>query len=157
MPPKTGFRWLSRHEQLSWRAYLRGTLALTTQLDKDLQKHHDLSLSEYEILAQLSEAPDHRLRMSELATFLHYSRSRLSHTVSRMEKAGLVARYSCAEDGRGILAELTKAGRSLLETAAHTHVEGVRRYLVDPATKEDFAAVGRVFDAAAKATTDHPL
>ncbi|MPZ63669.1 MAG: MarR family transcriptional regulator [Propionibacteriales bacterium] len=157
MPPKTGFRWLSQHEQLSWRAYLRGTLALTTQLDKDLQKHHDLSLSEYEILAHLSETPEHRLRMSELATYLHYSRSRLSHTVSRMEKAGLVVRYSCPEDGRGILAELTKAGRSLLEIAAHTHVEGVRRYLVDPSTQQDFAALGRVFDAAAKATKEHPL
>jgi DNA-binding MarR family transcriptional regulator len=96
---------------------------------------------------RLSEAPDRRLRMADLADRLHQSRSRLTHTVGRLEAAELVRRTSCTSDKRGVWAELTDSGFALLEQAAPFHVEGVRENLVDLATPEDFAAVGRVFDS----------
>jgi DNA-binding MarR family transcriptional regulator len=139
--------WLDAAQQRAWRAYLVGSTLLMDRLDRDLREAHDLSLPEYEILVRLSEAPERRLRMAALADSLSHSRSRVTHTVSRMEREGLVDRVACLSDGRGVEAHLTDKGFALLETAAHTHVRGVREYLVTLASDEDFAAVGRVFDA----------
>ncbi len=140
-------RWLSEAEQHSWRAYLVGTTLLMDRLDRDLRESHHLSLPEYEILVRLSEAPGRRLRMAELADSMSYSRSRVTHTVSRMEHGGLVERTACASDGRGVEAVLTDKGADALTEAARTHVRGVRELLLDLADAGDFAAVGRVFDA----------
>jgi DNA-binding MarR family transcriptional regulator len=87
------------------------------------------------------------MRMAQLADALAHSRSRVTHTVTRMEKAGLVHRTSSPEDGRGIVCRLTDQGYALLTEAAHVHVGGVRDYLVDLVSPEDFAALGRVMDA----------
>ncbi|HSE07883.1 MAG TPA: MarR family transcriptional regulator [Nocardioidaceae bacterium] len=143
----TETRWLDQAQQRSWRAYLVGTTLLMDRLDRDLREQHDLSLPEYEILVRLSESPGHRMRMAVLAGSISHSRSRVTHTVARMEKDGLVIRGACASDGRGVEAALTQEGFSVLQAAAPTHVEGVRRFLVDLAGDEDFAAVGRVFNA----------
>lgn len=145
----TETRWLSEDQQRSWRAYLVGTTLLMDRLDRDLREQHDLSMPEYEILVRLSEAPDQRMRMAELAGSISHSRSRVTHTVARLEKDGLVQRSACASDGRGVEAVLTDQGFARLEEAAPTHVAGVRRFLVDLAGDDDFAAVGRVFDAVA--------
>lgn len=142
-------RWLDAEQQRSWRAYLVGTTLLMDRLDRDLRELHDLSMPEYEILVRLSEAPDHRMRMAQLAGSISHSRSRVTHTVARLEKDGLVTRSACASDGRGVEAVLTDEGLKRLEAAAPTHVEGVRQFLVDLAGAEDFAAVGRVFNAVA--------
>jgi DNA-binding MarR family transcriptional regulator len=85
--------------------------------------------------------------MATLADSLSHSRSRVTHTVTRLERAGLVERVACASDGRGVEAVLTTKGWSLLQDAAPLHVRSVREYLVDLVDEEDFAAVGRVFDA----------
>jgi DNA-binding MarR family transcriptional regulator len=138
--------WLDEQQQRSWRAYLVGTTLLMDRLDRELRERHHMSLSEYEILVRLSEAPGNRLRMAMLADSLSHSRSRVTHTVSRMETAGLVSRDACAADGRGVEAVLTERGKEALVGAAPTHVAGVRRLLVDLVGTEDFAAVGRVFD-----------
>jgi DNA-binding MarR family transcriptional regulator len=145
----TGTRWLTAEQQVAWRAYLLGTARLMAKLDDDLRQF-GLGINDYEILVRLSESPDRRLRMAELADRLHQSRSRLTHTVGRLEAAEYVRRTSCKSDKRGVWAELTDAGMSLLEQAAPYHVEGVRENLVDVASPEDFAAVGRVFDAVAE-------
>jgi DNA-binding MarR family transcriptional regulator len=142
----TGTRWLDSEQQVAWRAYLLGTARLTAKLDDDLRQF-GLGINDYEILVRLSEAPERRLRMAELADRLHQSRSRLTHTVGRLEAAELVRRTSCKSDKRGVWAELTDAGFSLLEQAAPYHVDGVRENLVNLASPEDFAAIGRVFDA----------
>jgi DNA-binding MarR family transcriptional regulator len=155
--PKT--HWLSSEQQRSWRAYLVGTTLLTEQLDRDLRERHDLSLPEYEVLVRLSETSDGRLRMAELADSLSHSRSRVTHTVARMEVEGLIIRTSCPSDRRGVLAEMTDKGYEVLREAAHTHVTGVREYLVDTADTADFAAVGRVFDSVADklvGSSEHP-
>ncbi|MEJ7707684.1 MAG: MarR family transcriptional regulator [Nocardioidaceae bacterium] len=80
------------------------------RLDRDLREGHGLSLPEYEILVRLSEAPEHRLRMAELADSVKNSRSRITHAVTRLEKAGLVGRSQCTSDGRGVFAILTDHG-----------------------------------------------
>jgi len=145
-PAATTVRWLDDDEQLRWRAYLLGTLALMEKLDRDL-KPHDLSMSEYEVLVRLSEAPDHTIRMADLASSTNQSRSRLTHTISRMERAGLVERVACDEDRRGVNAELTEHGHAVLVEAAPAHVRSVREGLVDVIEPADFAAIGRAFAA----------
>jgi DNA-binding MarR family transcriptional regulator len=142
-------QWLDKEQQRSWRAFLVGTTLLMDRLDRELREQHSLSLPEYEILVRLSESADGRLRMAMLADSVSHSRSRVTHTVSRMEKAGLVARDACLSDGRGVEAVLTEVGRRTLEEAAPTHVAAVRRLMVDLVDDEDFRTVGRVFDSIA--------
>jgi DNA-binding MarR family transcriptional regulator len=148
---QTAPRWLSVDQQKVWRSYLLGSARLAERLDADLREF-GLDLGEYEILVTLSEAPGRRVRMSELAEAVHQSRSRLTHTVTRMENASLVDRSSCPTDRRGVWAHLTDAGLELLELAAPTHVEAVRRNFVEAMSEEDYAAVGRAFAAVVCAT-----
>lgn len=138
--------WLTRLEQEAWRRYLYATTLLTDRLSEALQADPeiDLTLGEYEILVRLSEAPGGAIRMSDLADQVVHSRSRLTHTISRMEKRGLVERVRCAADGRGRQAQLTGAGRALLTAAAPTHVRSVRELLLDVVGHEDFLTLGRI-------------
>jgi len=147
MSEARGTRWLDADQQGSWRAFAVGVTLLLDRLDADLQHAFDVSLTEYEILVRLSERPERSMRMAQLADALAHSRSRVTHTVARMQNAGLVSRSTSPEDGRGIVCTLTDAGYALLVEAAHVHVEGVRDYLVDLASTEDFAALGRVMNA----------
>ena len=140
-------RWLDAGQQHSWRALIMGMTLLVDRLDDDLRRNHGISLTEYEILVRLSEPADRRLRMAQLADALAHSRSRVTHTVSRLEKAGLVQRQTSPDDGRGVVCTMTPAGWDLLVQMAPTHVAGVREHLVDLASPEDFAALGRVMDA----------
>lgn len=133
-----------------------GTTLLNDRLDADLRREFDLAISEYEILVRLSEN-NGAMRMAQLADAMAHSRSRVTHTITRMERAGLVARYHSTEDGRGVVARLTDQGLDLLRTAAPVHVRGVREYLVDLVAPEDFAALGRVMNAVADYLVgDHP-
>lgn len=138
--------WLSTDQQRIWRAFLGGSTVLMDQLDRDLRGAHGLSMSEYEILVRLSEAPDRSIRMAELAAQVAHSRSRITHTIARLEKAGIVARGTCSTDGRGVTAVLTDHGLAVLAQAAHTHVRGVHDYLVANASAEEFEALGRIMD-----------
>ncbi|RSN48521.1 MULTISPECIES: MarR family winged helix-turn-helix transcriptional regulator [Actinomadura] len=140
-------RWLDAAQQRDWRAYVDGSVRLSEIMERDLKAKHGLSLSEYEILVRLSEAPDRRLRMAELAENASQSRSRLSHTCARLESKGLVERDNCPSDKRGVFANLTDAGIAALEQAARDHVETVREYLIDIIEPADLEAVGRVFTA----------
>ena len=90
-------RWLTDDQQRAWRAYLLGSAVLSERLDAQL-RDHGLDLAEYEILVTLSESADRQLRMAELADAVHQSRSRLTHTVTRMEKRGLIERSTCPVD-----------------------------------------------------------
>jgi DNA-binding MarR family transcriptional regulator len=145
----TDTRWLAEDEQRSWRALLTGMTLLLGRLDDDLQRGCGLSLVEYEILVRLSEREGRKMRMAQLADALAHSRSRVTHTVTRMEKDGLVVRGSSPEDGRGVVAAMTDQGWDLLVRMAPLHVGGVREHLFDLVSREDFAAVGRVMNAVA--------
>lgn len=140
--PDADVPWLSLEQQQAWRAYLIGVARVTEALNRQLERDAGLSLSEYEILVRLSEAPDRAVRMSELATSLVHSRSRLTHTVGRMEQRGLVERQACPADKRGVNCALTQAGHDLLVAAAPGHVRAVRSHLVDRLSPEEFAALG---------------
>lgn len=136
-------RWLDATEQQQWRAWVAASTLLRERLSHELQADHGISLSDYEILVRLSEAPNRAMRMSALADHTMASRSRLSHQIDRMEKAGMVRREACPSDRRGQLAVLTDDGWANLVGAAPTHVEGVRRHLVDVLTPAQFAALGQ--------------
>lgn len=141
-PQDVAVEWLSTQEQASWRSWLSAVTLLTDRLNRDLLAEHGLSGMDYEILVRLSETPDRRIRMSDLADLTLASRSRLSHQIDRMERAGLVERESCADDRRGAFAVLTDAGWERLVQAAPDHVRSVRDHLVDVLTPEEFAALG---------------
>jgi DNA-binding MarR family transcriptional regulator len=146
MASRSEVRWLTSEQQKAWRAYIMGTELLQHQLDRELREEHDISFSEYEILVRLSEADGGRMRMAILADAMSHSRSRVTHTIARMEQADLVRREASRADGRGVEAVMTEAGRRILVEAAPTHVRGVREHLVDLASKDDFDALGRIFD-----------
>ena len=134
-------RWLDAEEQKAWRAWLYSTTLLQDRLERDLTHSTGISSAYYEILVQLSEAPDRRMRMSQLADRCLASRSRLSHAVSRLEERGWVAREVCVEDGRGQLAVLTDVGFAALEAAAPVHVTSVREHLFDQLSPAQIAAM----------------
>ena len=144
-------RWLTEDEQGSWRAWLSASLLLQDRLNSELQAEQGLSMADYEILVRLSESPERRLRMSTLADTTLSSRSRLSHQIDRMEKAGLVERQSCSDDRRGAYAVLTDTGWKALVAAAPDHVAGVLEHLVDQLTPREFAALG----SACRKVADH--
>jgi DNA-binding MarR family transcriptional regulator len=144
MSTVTGFRWLTTEEQQSWRSYVTGTVLLQERLERDLREATGLSMAEYEILVRLSEAPDRRLRMTDLADRTLASKSRLSHQITRMAADGYVRREECLEDRRGAFAVLTDAGWERLVAAAPDHVQSVRTWLVDALTEDELSELGRL-------------
>lgn len=138
--------WLTESQQRVWRSYLLAVTHVRDYLEAALQDYN-LSLAEYELLVRMSESPDRTVRMGELAASVGHSRSRLTHTIKRMESAGYVERTQCASDGRGVQAKMTDAGYALLQTAAPAHVDSVRRVFVDAIDPDDFAALGRAMQA----------
>ncbi len=133
-------RWLSAEEQRAWRAYIRLAQLLMRQLDRDLHPF-GLSAHDYELLVELSEAPGHRLRMTELADRTAQSRSRLSHQINRMETRGMVSREGCEGDKRGTFAVLTENGEATIEQVAPSHVTSVRRHFIDQLAVGDLATL----------------
>ena len=93
----------------------------TTALERALEEHHQLGVSEYEVLERLAGAGEDACRMQSLNDAVHLSQSALSRVVGRLESAGLVERKMCADDRRGIFAALTPAGRERYEAARPTH------------------------------------
>lgn len=139
-------RWLTPSQQVIWRNWLNACARINEQLNADLRPHN-LDLNEYEVLVVLSESPGRSIRMSQLAEGSNQSRSRLTHTVNRMEAEGLIVRETAAHDRRGVIARLTDKGFELLKTAAPDHVASVRRVLIDPIAEDDWEGLGRAMQA----------
>jgi DNA-binding MarR family transcriptional regulator len=140
-------RWLTPPEQAAWRALLDGTRLLFQALDRELTADADLSLTDYELLVRLSEAPEGRLRMRDLADATLSTRSGVTRAVTRAEKLGWVRRVECEDDRRGMNAELTPAGRSKLAASAPGHVGAVRENLIDllsPQQLDQLTQIGSV-------------
>ncbi|WP_370144931.1 MarR family winged helix-turn-helix transcriptional regulator [Streptacidiphilus sp. EB129] len=114
---------------------------LTAHLGRQLQAESDLSLADYEVLVHLTDVPEGRRRVMELARALNWEKSRLSHHLSRMAKRGLIAREECATDGRGSFIAITAAGRQSIEAAAPRHVETVRQLVFDALDGEQTATL----------------
>ncbi|MEU4367890.1 MarR family winged helix-turn-helix transcriptional regulator [Micromonospora chersina] len=135
-------RWLDAREARAWRGYRRMRRLLDLELARELMQDAGLSEPDYDVLSDLSETPDQRLRLSELADRMLWSRSRLSHHLARMQQRGLVTREEHPSDGRGSIVVLTPAGRAAIEAAAPGHVAAVRRHLIDLLTPEEIDALG---------------
>jgi DNA-binding MarR family transcriptional regulator len=139
-------RWLDPQEQRAWRGFLRVQGELGARLGRQLQADSELSAADFEVLVALTDVPDARLRVVELARAIQWEQSRLSHHVARMARRGLVVREECEDDRRGAFVALTPAGRAAIEAAAPGHVETVRRLFFDALTGEQVAALAAISD-----------
>ena len=132
---------LSAEEEAFVRAFFRALLIVPRALDADLLTKQHMSVNEYNTLMHLSEAPDRRLRMSQLAAISTLSLSGMTRIMNRLEALGLVQRERCASDGRGFEAVLTDAGLDRLREAWPTHLSSVRRHVLDHLQAVDLQAI----------------
>jgi DNA-binding MarR family transcriptional regulator len=139
-----GIRWLSEDEQRTWRTFVRATKLLFGQLENELDQQTEVPSHYYEILAPLAEVPERRMRMSDLAELSQSSRSRLSHSMARLESLGWIRREACETDRRGAVAVLTDEGFSALEAAAPVHAHGVRTHFFDQLDAEQLEELRRI-------------
>ena len=142
---------LTESQMRAWRAFLGASTLVSARLNHELDEAAAISMYEYEILVRLFESEAGRVRMSQLADQVSYSRSRLTHTVGRLERAGYVLRSSCPNDRRGVYAHLTKAGYEFLAQTAPIHLDGVRRHLINRFTPSELATLTELLE---KITTD---
>lgn len=139
--------WLDAEEMKAWRGLVEAYAELTAALEADLLSGFGIDGGDYGVLVNLSEAPDQRLRMCDLAARLHLSPSGLTRRLDGLVKAGYVARQPSEQDRRVTLAVLTDAGRSTLEAAAPVHVAGVRANFVDHLSRTQLRQLGAAFEA----------
>lgn len=152
----TEVRWLDDAEQLMWRGYLESARLLFRSLDRQLARDAGISLTDYEILVVLSEAPARRLRMHEIADAMSTTRGGVTRAVNRLIDTGWVRRVACPDDRRGALAELTDAGAAKLAAAAPGHIAAVRQQMFDLLSPADVARLGRLYAAMATRLRDNP-
>jgi DNA-binding MarR family transcriptional regulator len=110
-----------------------------------MHAEHELSLSAFEVLMFLEDAPEHRMRMSEIADRVLLSRSGCTRLVDRLARQGYVTRCAATTDGRGLNAQLTDAGLKKITAARTTHREGIRRYFLDRLTTTDQIVLGDIW------------
>ena len=144
-------RWLTPEEQRAWRAYIAASHLLEDAIDRQLQQEAGMPHLYYSILANLSETPERRLRMTDLAEKTKITRSRLTYAVTRLEKDGLIRRENCKWDKRGSIAALTDKGMAVLERAAPGHVDTVRSLLFDKLSPEQVGQLEEIFSGIAQA------
>lgn len=136
---------LAEHELDAWRGMLLAHSRVTQELDAQMHSEHGLSVSAYEVLMFLADAPEHRMRMSDIAQNVLLSRSGCTRLVDRLVQLGYVTRSAACTDGRGLYAELTDAGLDKTRAARATHLEGVRRFFLDHLTITDQIALGDIW------------
>jgi DNA-binding MarR family transcriptional regulator len=148
---------LTDPELAAWRGMLVVHARVAQQLDAQMRAAHGMSVSAYEVLLFLVEAPGYRLRMSDIADRVLLSRSGCTRLVDRLARLGYVTRSAADGDGRGLYAELTEPGVEMANAARVTHRAGIRRYFLDALSQRDQAALGAIWrrldEAAAQATT----
>ncbi|MEU6780685.1 MarR family transcriptional regulator [Nonomuraea angiospora] len=132
---------LTAEELAVWRMMQRAQVRITRHLEAELHVAHDLPLASYEVLVQLAEAPERRLRMNDLAGRVLLSRSGLTRLIDRLQRDGLVSREACADDARGLFAVLTDAGAERLAEATPTYLRGVRTQFLDLLGAEEITRV----------------
>jgi DNA-binding MarR family transcriptional regulator len=140
-------RWLSDDELAAWVRLVGVVELLPGVLDTQLRRDAELSHFEYFVLAMLSEAPSHTLRMTALAARTNATLPRLSHVVRRLEDRGMVERSACPDDGRAINARLTGAGWAKLRDTAPGHVATVREHVIDALTPEQIGQLSDIAEA----------
>jgi DNA-binding MarR family transcriptional regulator len=136
---------LNQHELAAWRGMLEVHARVTQQLDAQMHAEHGISVSAYEVLMFLLDAPGHRMRMSDIAERVLLSRSGCTRLVDRLVDLGYVTRFADSNDGRGLYAGLTDAGVEKTSAARVTHHEGIRRFFLDHLTTTDQIALGDIW------------
>jgi DNA-binding MarR family transcriptional regulator len=139
---------ISRHDTrlAAWSTFLRAHAHVVRELERELQSEQQLALTDYDVLIQLSQADDRRLRMSELADRLLLSRSGVTRLVDRLVADGLVERATCESDRRGQWAALTDAGYDRLRAASPTHLRGIAEHFLDRLSTDDLRELDRMLD-----------
>jgi DNA-binding MarR family transcriptional regulator len=140
-------RWLDDEEMAAWRGMVDAFEDVKASLAAELLVEHGINEGDYAVLVTLSEAPDERLRMCDLAERLHLSPSGITRRLDGMVKQGLVSREPSTDDRRVMLAVLTPKGKALLETAAPDHVDGVRRHFLDHLSRTQIRNLANAFAA----------
>jgi DNA-binding MarR family transcriptional regulator len=128
--------WLPPAQQRAWVAYMRVQLRMNYEINRQLQRDSDLSLADYHVLNALSMAPDHTLQVTELAAYIGWERSRLSHHLRRLSQRGLTKRVPSEDDGRATDAVLTKKGMKAMVEAAPGHARLVKKLFFEPLPEE---------------------
>lgn len=146
--------WLTADEEQAWTGLVQLTGELRGELNRQLQREHGVSISDYEVLARLADAPDGRLRARDLEVAMGWEQSRLSHHLARMQRRGLVRRQACETDRRGVVMALTDRGRHTLEQAAPSHVATVRRVFLDALSPRQVRQLGIITAAALRHLRD---
>jgi DNA-binding MarR family transcriptional regulator len=141
-------RWLTAQQERVWRRWLTLNARLLATLHRELHNDTGLSMPDYEVLVHLTDSPQGRIRVTDLARLLQWERSRVSHHVTRMERRRLVQRVECADDGRGAFIAITPQGRDAIEQAAPHHVNAVRRLIFDALTPQEVDAFATIIDKA---------
>jgi len=137
-------KWLTPPEMAAWRTYIETSGDLLRAIEKGLAPF-GLDRGDYQLLAMLSEAPDQRLRMCDLADSLRLTRSGLTRRMDGVLKKKLVTRIQSEEDGRVAYASLTPKGLELLKQAAPEHLESVRRLMIDLLSPAEIKAIATAF------------
>jgi DNA-binding MarR family transcriptional regulator len=138
--------WLSTEEEQAWRAFRRMLTALPARLGRDLTAESGLSAADFEVLSTLSEKPNHRWALKDQAAKMEWSRSRLSHHTTRMQRRGLVHKEPDPEDARGCILHLTDEGFAVLREAARHHLASVRSRFIDHLTAAELRMLRQVSD-----------
>jgi DNA-binding MarR family transcriptional regulator len=138
--------WLTEKQQRVWRKWLELNAQLPAALHRQLQADSGLSLQDFDVLVQLTDTADGRVRITNLAHALNWERSRLSHHIKRMEGRGLVEREECPDDGRGAFVVLTPTGRAAIERAAPEHARTVRQLVFDSLTDHELEIMAQLTD-----------
>lgn len=141
---------LTNPELAAWKGMLVTHARTIALLDTELRERHGLTLPEYEVLMNLTDADAGRLRMSELADGVLLSRSGITRVVDRLERRELVGRSQAGDDGRGLFAVLTPEGRRLVGQARRTHLAGVRRLFTSHLSAAEMAALAGAWEAVAQ-------
>ena len=136
----------------AWRAFLVAHARLFRRLDEELRVEHALSLPEYETLLQIAQAPDRRMRMSQIASRVLLSKSGVTRLVDRLVADGFVERSQCRSDARGAEAGLTPAGLERLRAASTTHLRGVERYFLSAVGADELVVLGRLMASISQGT-----
>lgn len=146
--------WLDDAEARAWRGYIRMRTLLHARIVRDLAREAGLSGPDYDVLSNVSEAEGRRSRLGDLAARMAWSKSRLSHHITRMEQRGLVTREDCTSDGRGAFVVLTDAGLRAIQAAAPGHVASVRRNFIDLLSREQLDSLAEITQTVVRRLTD---
>jgi len=156
MVPVESVRWLNQREERAWRSLQFMQMRLEGELARQLATDSGLSYADYVVLVALTDRPDGRMRLFEVAEVLGWEKSRVSHHTSRMADRKLVNKEKCGSDRRGAYVVVTRQGRRAIEAAAPGHVAAVRRLFVDRLTLSQLDAIGDAAEAVL-AAFDEPV